>query len=160
MSAEYKTTFNYLLTHRAIPRLMFSDLDFFYQTVLPSPQNMQTFMQIALKNATEWTKDNQENIEPAYPVEEFKMSIFGDSLEKSIIIVKIPRCEKICDCIEIAFPTTREHARYFTCELSISNFVLGEWTPDGTHRNFGAIAFEEEKDFSDTVVDLVYGKQE
>ncbi len=73
---KYETSFNYLLTHSVIPQLMFSDLKYFYENILISPDTMRQFMQKALAHATALAT-GQSRYEPPYPIEKFVMGIYG-----------------------------------------------------------------------------------
>ena len=166
---QYKTTFNYLLTHRVIRQMYFDNLDLFYEQIITNPQNMQIFMQNAMQTAADWAGQNPD-VEPAYPIEKFDMSMAGDgveySVENGIILVNIPNCERMADCVRIAFPCMSEYARYFTCELSCNPltdeqfFIMGEWTPSGEsfkHHNYGQINTENGETFAGKVIKMVYG---
>lgn len=167
MAEQYKTTFNYLLTHQVIPQLMFSDLDFFYEKILTSPDIMQQFMQKAVAHAGALAV-GKPDIEPAYPIEKFEMDIYGKGGERSdqsIIMVQLPKYEADCDCVAIAFPILRENAGYFTNELAfhpVSNeasLMLGEWAPAGEsfkHKNYGVIEPSTLGRFMEMVIDIAY----
>ncbi|MDR0443781.1 MAG: hypothetical protein LBH44_10275 [Treponema sp.] len=165
MSKEYRTTFNYLLTHRVIPNVYYANLDFFYETIITSPKNMQVFMENAMKIAADMAEKHPE-IEPPFLVEEFSMIMIGDNPDTSVIVVTIPNCEKDCDCLQIAFPLMYTQARYFTCELSSNPltdeqfFIVGEWNPEGEglkHSNYGRLEITDEKSFGLKVREMVYG---
>jgi hypothetical protein len=165
MPELYKTTFNYLLTHRVIPHLFFKNLDFFYETVLTCPESMQSFMQNAVQTAIDIAKNNPD-IEPGEPINDFPMKVFGDSIEEGVISVLIPNCNTDCDCAIIAFPCVRESARYFTCELSSNPltdetfFITGEWTLNDegyNHSNYGKIDVSNTENFPMKIVEIVYG---
>ena len=167
---EYKTTFNYLLTHIEIPRMFFRILDQFYGYMITSPQGMQIFMQ----NITKCARDRAQqypHVQPPFPIGNYVMykymRVSGGGEGNDIVIVDIPNCERETDCSQIAFPCKREHARYFTCELSSDimtgekYYITGEWTPNGegmTHRNYGRIDTQNDETFADTVRRIVYGE--
>lgn len=171
---QYKTTFNYILTHYVIPRMMFSDLNLFYDTILPNPKNMQIFMQNAIGNCKRMAEDNPE-IEPPHEIKEFRAGMYGESQDKALIIVGgFPKARKMCDTIEIAFTYDKKIARYFTAELSFklnpenpdqgkACFILGEWKPEAEgkfkHLNYGDIDIEGGKDFPELVANIVYGEK-
>ena len=169
MSNQYKTTFNYLLTHKVMPQMYFSNLDFFYETIITKPKNLKIFIHNCMLTAIEMAENNPD-IEPgSNPVwaaaEDFNMELMGVSVDKGIILVQIPRYSNSCDCIFVAFPCMRDEARYFTCELSsnpLTNetlYITGEWTPERynySHSNFGEIDANK-KSFSDKVIKIVYG---
>jgi hypothetical protein len=161
---EYKTRFNYLLTHKAIPTIFFATLELGYN-FLEDPELLQKFLQMAAREAAHVAKDNPD-IEPPYQIEKFEMYITGDFETNGVIGVKIPNCDKTLDCFAIAIPTALEKKRYFTCELSenpLTNepyFTLGEWTPDQTHHNHGKIELTASATFIDQVQELAYGPQE
>jgi len=165
---EYKTTFNYLLTHIEIPRMFFRILDQFYEYMITSPQGMQLFMQNITKCARERAQQ-YPHVQPPFSVGNFVMYKYmraaGGGEENDIVIVDIPNCERETDCSQIAFPCNREHARYFTCELSSDvmtgekYYITGEWTSEGmTHHNYGRIDTQKGETFADTVRKIVYGE--
>ena len=167
---EYQTTFNYLLTHIEIPRMFFRILDSFYEYMITSPQGMQIFMQ----NITKCARDRAQqypHVQPPFPVGNYVMykymRVSGGGEGNDIVIVDIPNCERETDCSQIAFPCRREHARYFTCELSSDImtgekfYITGEWTSEGegmTHHNYGRIDTQNDETFADTVRKIVYGE--
>nr|AXS01238.1 hypothetical protein [uncultured bacterium] len=162
---NYQTTFNYLLTHRVIPQLMFSHFDQFYKNILPNPDNLEMFMQTAVQHAGALAS-GKPDIEPPYKIEKFTMGIYGDSFERSIIRIQIPKCRKILDCVEIAFPVMKESAGYFTSEFSISPinneplFMLGEWRVENgefRHYNYGKIDTSHVDNFAARVIHIAYG---
>jgi hypothetical protein len=160
---EYKTTFNYLLTHKAIPTIFFATLELGYN-FLTDPEQLQKFLQMAAREAALVAQDNPD-IEKPYQIEKFEMYITGDFETNGVIGIQIPNCDKVLDCFAIAIPTVREKAAYYTCELSenpLTNepyFTLGEWTPDRTHRNHGKIEITASASFIDQVQEKVYGPQ-
>ena len=168
MSNQYKTTFNYLLTHKVIPHMYFSNLDFFYETVITNPKNMKIFVNNCIVTAIEMAENNPDiepGTNPAWAAEDFNMELMGISVDKGIILVQIPKCGEICDCLFVAFPCMRVDARYFTCELSSNPltgaafYIAGEWVPERynySHSNFGEVA-SNKKSFSDKVIKIVYG---
>jgi hypothetical protein len=157
---EYKTTFNYLLTHQAIPTLFFATLELGYN-FLENPELMQKFLHMAAGEAARVAHDNP-GIEPPYPIEKFEMCLLGEMETNGVVGILIPNGDKVLDCIEIAIPTALEKPRYFTCELSknpLTNeryFTLGEWTPDHTHRNHGEIEMIGSMSFLEKVQEIVY----
>ncbi|MDR0454158.1 MAG: hypothetical protein LBH05_05045 [Deferribacteraceae bacterium] len=163
MSEEYKITFNRLLSHKVIPHMFFSLMDDIYEDIVAGTQKTQIFMQNSMQAAIDLAKKYPE-IEPAFPVEYFKINMVGDSMETGVIVVNIPNCKNIADCFQIAFPRKREQARYFTCELTTSHltgkpfFIMGEWKPDEksySHHNYGQIDLDE-KSFAARVIKMVY----
>jgi hypothetical protein len=165
---QYKTTFNYVLTHRVIPRIMFSDLDFFYKNIITNPENMQIFMQKATAHSAALAEGNPE-IEPPYLIEKFEMNIYAKGNERSdenIIMVQLPKYEKVLDCIAVAFPTMHEKAGYYTGEVSTNPInneticILGEWRPTEDsfkHLNYGEIAPSNYGRFIEMVIEKAYG---
>lgn len=139
-------TFNYHLTHRVIPKVMFSNLDKFYNNVLAYPDNLEHFMKIITERVTQQVK-NDPDVEPAFSIESFEISFYGEQ-EAGVICVEIPNCSQMLDCAIIAFPSVREIAGYFTCEYSVNptdnngHFVLGGWKIENgnfSHQNWGKI---------------------
>jgi len=166
--SSYKTTFNYLLSHRTIPMCIFRDLDFFYENIITNPTNLQIYLQNWLLTATAWAQKGAPDVEPGYVIERFEMGIFGNSLEHSVIVVDIPHCNRLNDCYQIAIPTMREKAGYFTCEVSSNPLddsvfiIVGEWRPDGDdgslkHLNHGKLDHENGENFPGKVIKMVYG---
>jgi len=164
----YKMTFNYLFSHRTLPMSIFHDLDMFYQSIITSPQNLQRYLQNVLLTATAWAQKYSPDVEPGFTVERFKMGIFGQSYEYGVIAINIPNCAELNDCVDIAIPCRRDHAGYFTCELSENTndgsmmFIVGEWKPDGnsenlTHVNYGPLKTETKETFIARVIKIVYG---
>ena len=165
MPGPYKTTFNYLLTHKVIPYFFFTNLDLFYTNIIVNPDKLQLFMRNCMNAAIDIQKNNPD-IEPAFQADNFRMKIYGDTLKRSIISVFIPNCKEPCDSTIIAFPCVQEHARYFTCELSVNPItgdkfkIMGEWTPSGDdfkHSNYGRIDINKRDCFQFGVIKLVYG---
>jgi len=167
---EYKTTFNYLLTHIEIPGMFFRILDQFYEYMITSPQGMQIFMQNITHMARERARQYPD-VQPPFPVGNFVMYKYMRAARggegNGIVVVDIPNCERETDCAQIAFPCKREHARYFTCELSSDPitgekyYITGEWTSEGegcTHHNYGRIDTQNGETFADTVKKIVYGE--
>jgi len=112
-------------------------------------------------------KDNPD-IEPAFEADNFRKKIYGNDIQRSIISVFIPNCKKQLDSSIIAFPCVREHARYFTCELSMDPItnekfkIMGEWAPcekDFSHYNYGMIDINKKDSFHFGVIKLVYGNE-
>jgi hypothetical protein len=163
-SPEYKTTFNYLLTHRVIPAMFFATKELGYN-FLADPELLQKFLQMAVSEAAR-AAQGTPHIEPPYPIEKCEMCLSGDFDTNGVIGILIPNCDKVLDCIEIAIPTVREKAAYYTCEVSENPltteryFTIGEWTPGGTHRNHGPIETAQIMDFLEIVKEKVYGPQE
>ena len=167
MSDQFKTSFNYLLTHKVILHMVFSNLDFFYDKIITNPKKLKLFLLNCLQTANDIAENNNE-IESGtnsdwVNVNEFQMELIG-AVSKGIILVQMPFCKNTADCIFIAFPCMREKARYFTCESSFnfSNnepfYFAGEWVPeDGSykHINYGEIAGDK-KSFSDKIIKMVY----
>ena len=91
MEKDYKRTFNYQLTHKVMPQMYFSNLDFFYDTILPSPKNMQIFMQNAMAFAYEAALDNNE-IEPPpmkdgeFVYDHFQIELCHENEKRCVII--------------------------------------------------------------------------
>jgi len=165
---EYKTTFNYLLTHKVIPHFFFTNLEFFYENIITNPDNMQLFMQNCMNAALDITGKNPD-IEPGEPVESFSMRIFGEIAAESVISVLIPNCKRECDSIIVVFPCMREHARYFTCELSSNPldgekfFIMGEWEQEGDdykHINYGRVDASTTDSFPNSVIGLLFGDED
>ena len=168
--AEYKTTFNYLLSHKVMPDMIFRDLELFYNTILASPDNMQIFMKNCVKIASD-IADQYPEIEPALikgfdTIEGFSMRPFGDNVERGVISILIPKCEEVCDCLAVAVPFIQEKARYFTCELSSNPvsgeyfYILGEWTPEGDgykHSNYGKFDASTIEGFPNKVIEVISG---
>ena len=168
MPEQSKTTFNYLLTHKVMPLMYFSNLDFFYDAVITTPKNLKKFINNCLQTAIDMAEINQDIESGANPVwaeaDDFNIELMGASVAKGIILVQIPKCNNVCDCLFVAFPCMRSEARYFTCELSSNPltgeklYITGEWTPERynyTHSNFGGIAANRKK-FSNNVIKIIY----
>jgi len=160
---QHKTTFNYLLTHRVLPQLILPNLDTFYESILYYPENLQKFMQLAVKHATEQSM-NDPDIEPPYPIETFKTGLEG-KMEHGVIWIRIPNCKEMCDCTAIAFPSVRENAGYFTCEYSVNPFdnrqyfIIGEWKIEDDsfeHVNWGESDTQYGEDFVEMVHEIAY----
>jgi len=166
MTQNYKTTFNYLFSHKALPMSIFHDLDLFYQSIITSPQSLQVYLQNVLLTAKAWVQKYSPDCEPGYDVERFPMAILGDKPENSVIAINIPNCTELNDCVDIAIPFLRDHAGYFTCELSENPidgsmmFMVGEWRPDGEglkHINYGPLNTDNKESFIAKVIKIVYG---
>ena len=165
---EYKTTFNYWLTHRILPNIYYANLNFFYTTVITSPDNLQKFMQEALQRAVEMA-DGNPDIEPSYPIDEFWVAMQGKTQDTAVIVVALPKCEKECDCVQIAFPIVFEKAKYYTCELSSNPldgekfFIIGAWeqTEEGglKHINYGRQEITSSESFGLRLIEMIYGEE-
>jgi len=165
-ASKYKTTFNYLFSHKALPMSIFHDLDLFYQSIITSPQSLQVYLQNVLLTAKAWAQKYSPDCEPGYDVERFKMAILGDKPENSVVAINIPNCVELNDCVDIAIPFLRDHAGYFTCELSENPidgsmmFMVGEWRPDGEglrHINYGPLGTDDKETFISKVIKRAYG---
>ena len=160
---KYKTSFNYLLTHHEIPRLIFEDLNMFYNKVLPDPDMMQRFLTFAHGRAKFIAAENSD-IEPAYEIENFEMYIYEESKGRSVIVITFPKCENPPDSYQIAIPTARQMAGYYACELSFDFetnepcFIFGEWTKEMKHQNYGKIDMANDNAFAKKAVEIAYGK--
>jgi len=161
---KYKMTFNYLLTHREIPRLYFEALDDFYEKILPSPEMMQRFLFFAYNRSKYFAMENPD-IEPAFEAQDFEMYMYG-SEEKKVLIVTFPKCDVPPESCQIAIPFTRQKAAYYACELSVnpiteeSCFVFGEWNAEQKHSNYGVINMKDEYSFAQMAVEIAYGTEE
>jgi hypothetical protein len=140
-------------------------VDFFYESIIVDPTNLQIYLQNVLLTATAWAQKGSPDVEPGYSIDRFEMRMFGNGPEKSIILINIPNCSELCDCIQIAIPCMREQAGYYTCELSEDPldgsrfFIVGEWRQEGgdyIHINPGPLT-PESKPFPARVIHLAYG---
>ena len=162
MAEKRKMTFNYLLTHREIPKLYFESLDSFYQTILPNPEMMQRFLFFAYNRAKYIAAENPD-IEPPFEIEKFEMFMFGEE-EKRVLIITMPKINQPPESCQIAIPVSREKAGYYCCEFSFDPtlnepcFILGEWNAEMKHSNYGKVEMESDTSFAEAVADLVYGK--
>jgi len=92
------------------------------------------------------------------------MYMFKGTKERNVIIITLPKCGKPPESYQIAIPTIRRKAGYFTCELSVDPlidepcFILGEWTAENKHQNYGKIDIKTETSFAQRVVEIAYGK--
>lgn len=161
--SEYKTTFNYFLTHRILPQVIFSELDPFYESILHYPEKLNQFLLLVVKHAAKQAM-NDSDIEPPYTIETFDMGLEGE-IEHGVIWIRIPNCKKMPDCAAIAFPTVREKAGYFTCEYSVhpfnnrEYFILGGWKIENdnfSHQNWGEIEGESLESFVQMVYNIAY----
>jgi ankyrin repeat protein len=155
-----KTTFNYLLTHRVIPREYFTMLDGFHRQVAPDPEMMQRFLNFAVSKASYYALESPDDFEAPIKIDAFEINLFD-----RVLIIDIPGCDAICDCLYIAIPFYRSDAAYFTCEFSQNPmdgeycFILGEWTADGKHTNYGVIDLDNGENFADRVLEIINKKQ-
>jgi len=161
MAEQRKMTFNYLLTHREIPKLYFEQIDSFYDTILPNPDMMQRFLFFAY-NRSKYIAHESDNVEPPFEVDNFNMYMFGEG-EKKVLIVSMPEITQPPESLQIAFPVSRDKAGYYCCEFSINPmtnepcFILGSWNAEMKHSNYGKIDMTSDTSFAEAVVDLVYG---
>jgi len=158
-----KATYNYLLTHRVIRDMAFSDPNLFKETILPHPQNLQRFLQLAVANAKKRAEGDPDCYESPYAIEQFEFGLYRETEGKDIIVVEIPNYEKALDCVQIAFPVTDEGVLYFTCELTDvedGNFwpIVGQWDGRGTHYNYGCTDVENGQTFAGMVAEIVWGE--
>ncbi|MCL2243176.1 MAG: hypothetical protein FWC03_01755 [Treponema sp.] len=158
----YKMTFNYLFTHREIPKLYFETLNDFYAKVLPDPDMMQRFLFFAY-NRSKYIAEENPDIEPAFDAENFEMYMYGDA-GRQVLVITMPKCGTPPDSYQIAIPAARQKAGYFTCELSVDPFnnepcfIFGEWNAEKKHSNYGKIDINGESCFAKMAVDIAYGK--
>jgi hypothetical protein len=163
MNNQNKMTFNYFITHRVIPQVIFADMDAFYEKIIQYAGNIQLFMNKTVQHATGLAADNPD-IEPAYPIE-FEYEECGNNVRESVICVRFPKCAAIGDCTEIVFPRMHKKAGYYTAELSgnISEsdvyFKLYGWklVDDNLHRiDYGEIEMLDRRNIAGKVINLVY----
>jgi len=165
---QYETSFNYILTNRVMPQLMFSNPDFFYENIITSPDNMQIFLQKAVAHAAALAAERPD-IEPAYPIDKFEMTLIeGKNQNQMVVVIGLPKYDKAADCAAIAIPTSRANAGYYTYEIAVdwqtgkyTEFpFLGEWRPSGDsfrHNNYGEINPCTIGDFAEMVMKHAYG---
>ena len=160
---KYKMTFNYLFTHCELPKLYFKTLDSFYNKIFPDPHLMEKYLFIAYNRCVYLANENSE-IERPFDIEKCDMYIHGDTAERCLVIITLPKCNKVPDSYQIAIPSLREKAGYFTCELSIDPetgehfFILGELDAERRRQNYGKIKMKSETSFADMALDIIYGK--
>jgi len=159
---KYKMTFNYLLTHREIPRQYFADLNTFYDKVLPDPEMMQRFLTFAHGRCVYFANENPD-IEPPFEAETFDMVLFGEK-ERRVLVITLPKCDTPPESYQIAIPILRQKAAYYTCELSVDPltdipcFIFGEWNAEQKHSNYGKIEMKSENSFAEMAAEIAYGK--
>jgi hypothetical protein len=166
VNKQRKMTFNYLLTHKELPKLFFSSLDHFYETVMPSPEMFQRFFDFALNRAKYFAMESPDKFtEPFTDDDKFKIWLVGETDKTSVIVVGIPRCEEICDSFQVAFTCAKDNPRYFTCELSKnpmteeSCVIVGEWKQRGegfSHHNYGLLDTASKESFAGRVIKIAY----
>ncbi|MCL2211729.1 MAG: hypothetical protein FWB95_07395 [Treponema sp.] len=161
---KYKMTFNYLLTHRELPRLYFEGLNEFYEKILPDPEMMQRFLFFAYNRCKYFAMENP-SIEPAFPEEQFDMYLFGPE-GRRVLIITLPKCSVPPESLQIAIPADRQKAAYYACEMSVnpmteeSCFVFGEWNAEQKHSNYGEIEMTDEHSFARMALEIAYGNDE
>ena len=159
---KYKITFNYLLTHRELPRLYFEGLNEFYKKILPDPEMMQRFLFFAYNRSKYFATENPD-IEPAFEIEKFDMYMYGSG-GRNVLIITLPKCDSPPDSYQIAIPAARQKAGYYTCELSVNPltsepcFIFGEWNAEQKHTNYGKIEMTSENSFAEMAVEIAFGK--
>jgi hypothetical protein len=164
---EYKTTFNYLLTHRVIPNLYYENFDYFYEKIIANPDTMQKFLESAMQIAAETAKENPQ-IEPPFIAEQFQVGIQGrENPDTAVIIINIPEYDKDLDSVQIAFPLNYEKPNYYTLELStnpLTNeryYTLGSWTKAEKglkHNNHGEIEITSQASFGEKLIEMAGGE--
>jgi len=164
----YKTTFNYALTHIVMPRMFLHDLEFFYQTILPNPENMQIFMKNAINECGKIAKEHPE-VEPPHEIKDFQMGMFGDNREQALLFINgFPKATQRCDTFEVAISFNKKQPRYFTTELGLSTdnkpyIVLGEWKMGQgdklDHHNHGVVNPMQEGAIPKAIIEVMYGKK-
>lgn len=145
-----KITFNYYLTNVVIPRMIFANKDLFFDKILPSPKNLQLFLEDCMDFVNENSGDNVEKFPGKL---DFTTSFFELQNKTGLVFIAIPDAREILDCFCIAISTDREKSRYFTLEKGQESFdlkkagqennVVGEWVLEDktfTHRNLGYMA--------------------
>jgi len=159
---KYKMTFNYLLTHRELPRLYFETINDFYEKIAPSPEMMQRFIYFAYNRSKYFAMENPD-IEPAFEIEKFDMYMYEDNFGKSVLVITMPKFDSPPESYQIAIPTDREKAAYYTCEFSVNPltgepcFIFGEWDAEQKHTNYGMIDMTGENNFAQMAVEIAYG---
>ena len=160
---NYKMTFNYLLTHREIPKLFFESLDEFYKTIITSPEMMQRFLFFAYNRCKYFAMENPD-IEPAFKEEEFEMYLYGNE-GREVLVITLPKWDNPPESYQIAIPTARQKAAYYTCELSVDPltiepcFIFGKWDAEHKHTNYGKIEMINENGFAQTAIQIAYGAE-
>lgn len=162
-----KRTFNNLMTHWIIPSSILPNINDFYEKILISPDNLQHFMKTLTDRYAQRAATDPE-IESIFSEESYEIGFYGEA-EQGVIWINIPNCERNLDCCAIAFPSVREKAGYYTCELSVNpndgeiKFYLCEWRKidEGgyEHFNYGEIDVENGKDFVEMVYDMIFTPQ-
>ena len=159
---KYKMTFNYLLTHRELPRLYFEGLNEFYEKILPDPEMMQRFLFFAYNRCKYFALENRD-IEPAFAEEQFSMYLYGIE-GRQVLIINLPKCDVPPESYQIAIPMARQRAAYYACELSVNPitsepcFIFGEWNAEQKHSNYGEIKNINDNGFAQMAVEIAYGK--
>jgi hypothetical protein len=166
MPEPFETTFNYLLSHKVIPKMYFDDLDYFHKEIIPETDVFLKFLDEAVEKAAKIAEENPQ-IEGAYPIDVFEFHCAGLEDEDMFSVI-IPNAEKMCDSVLIAFPFGRQYASYFTCELSLdfmtneTFFIMGEWQQkeDGAfiHINHGRLENANPENFMEQCKKIVFGK--
>jgi len=161
-----RTTFNYLFSHKVLPNTIFNDLDNFYKNIINNLESLKLFLQNVLIATEDYAQKYAPDCELGFDIEQFTMAFIGDSPENSILVITIPYCFELNDCAIIAIPRLRDHASYFTCELSenpidgSNMYIVGEWRPDGEslkHIYYGPLEVDNQEIFVHRVRKIVYG---
>jgi TPR repeat protein len=168
VNEQRKMTFNYLLTHRELPKLYFDSLKEFYETVITSPDNFERFVYFVLNRAKYFAMESPDKFGEPFPESDhLHIESVGDTAETSVIVVSIPNCKEICDCFQIAITYARDNPRYFACELSQNPttgegcVIVGEWIQKGeglSHLNHGLLDIDNKESFAGRVIQITYGK--
>jgi len=159
---KYKMTFNYLLTHRELPKAYFESLNDYYNKILPDPEMMQRFLFFVYNRCKYFSMENSD-IEPAFEIENFEMYLYG-SQGRQVLVISIPKCDVPPESYQIAIPISRQNAAYYACELSVDPmtekpcFIFGEWNAEQKHSNYGKIDMRNENSFAQMAVEIAYGK--
>jgi hypothetical protein len=171
MENEEKRTFNGLLVHVVIKELIFSNLNYFSNNILTSPENMVKFLNYALNRAFEIAGNEPDIYESPFDEERIQ-EIWMDLKENdNVLKVVIPSASKKLDCNQIAFVLSNSGARYFTEELYVDldenekeyyHFVcewkLGDDEDYYKHINYGIKS--KEKTFTGIVMEIMKNENE
>lgn len=146
-----KVSFNYYLTNIVIPNVLFNNIDFIYEKVLPNPHNMQIFLKDMVTKANETLSENVENCAEEL---EFKLTLAQLSETVNAVVIEMPKAENVADNISIAITTDQNNPRYFTFEKGapslnpekagqennfVCELVFNKDNKNFTHNNLGSL---------------------
>ena len=130
---RYKSSPRYYFAHQVMKSLAFQGNNRLGMTVLNDPDKFKEMIDKAWK----FSNETFNKVYKAYIPELYSKAIDNDKL---LVLFSTPAPKKMLDTYYCAFVAGGKKARYFTVEKGMGKrIILGEWTTDGGHANYGEI---------------------